>query len=262
MELQADLQVLRGEKLAWDITGNFSTAQNKIVSLGGVPSLVTATGQANVVGNPISGWYSRRFASATQDPTTGKVTNVLCDGGPGQAAVACGVAPFEYIGSPIPTHMGSIGNTVTLWGRLRLYALVDWKGGNKVRNANEVLRCSGGLGVGLCDINYNPKNYSAARVAEANVGLALGQNVQDQYIEDASFVKLRELSATYTLPDNFFPGVRHSSFTVAGRELGLWTNYRGPDPEVSGLNGSSLGGTDQGLIPPLSRITATLNLTF
>ncbi|MDQ2891122.1 MAG: SusC/RagA family TonB-linked outer membrane protein [Gemmatimonadota bacterium] len=262
VELQADVQILRGEKLAWDISGNFSTAQNQIVSLGGVPSLVTAAGQANVVGNPISGWYSRRFASATQDPTTGKVTAVLCDGGTGNAAVACSAAPFEYVGSPIPTRMGSIGNTVTLWGRLRLYALVDWKGGYKVYNVNELLRCSGALGAGLCDVNYNPKNYSAARVAEANVGVSLGQNVQDQYLQDGSFVKLRELSGTYTLPDNFFPGVRHSSFTLAGRELGLWTSYRGPDPEVSRNNVSSLGNSDQGLIPPLSRITATLNLTF
>lgn len=262
VELEADLQVLRGDKLAWDISGNFSTAQNKIISLGGLPSLVTAAGAANVVGQPIQAWFSRRFASATQDPTTGKVTNVMCDGGPGQPAVACSAAPFQYIGTPVPTHMGSIGNTVTLWGRLRLYALVDWKGGNKVYNINELDRCTGAIGVGLCDINYNPKNYSAARVAEASVPVGYSQNVRDQYFQDGSFVKLRELSATYTLPDNFLPGVRHSSFTVAGRELGLWTNYRGPDPEVSLSNASSIGGGDQGLIPPLSRLTATLNLTF
>ncbi|MEO7042727.1 MAG: SusC/RagA family TonB-linked outer membrane protein [Gemmatimonadaceae bacterium] len=262
VELQADLQVLRGEKLAWDITGNFSTAQNKIASLGGVPSLVTATGANNVVGHPIQSWFSRRVVSATQDPTTGKVTNVLCDGGPGQAAVACSAAPFVYIGTPVPTHMASIGNTVTLWGKLRLYALVDWKGGNVVYNVNEALRCGGALGAGLCDINYNPKNYSAVRVAEANVVTAFAYSAQDQYLQDASFVKLRELSATYTLPDHLLPGFRHASVTVAGRELGLWSNYRGPDPEVSSANGSGLGGADQGLIPPLSRLTATLNLTF
>lgn len=262
VELQADLQVLRGEKLAWDISGNFSTAQNKIISLGGLPSLVTAAGAANVVGQPIQAWFSRRFASATQDPITGKVTNVLCDGGPGQPAVACSAAPYEDVGTPVPTHMGSIGNTVTVWGRLRLYALVDWKGGNVVYNANELDRCTGAIGAGLCDINYNPKNYSAARVAEASVPVGYSQNVRDQFFQDGSFVKLRELSATYTLPDHFFPGVRHASFTVAGRELGLWTNYRGPDPEVSLSNASSIGGGDQGLIPPLSRLTATLNLIF
>ncbi len=262
VELQGELQVLRGDKLAWDITGNIATVQNKIVSLGGVPSLVTATGQQNVEGYPILGWWSRRIASATQDPTTGKVTNVLCDGGAGKDAVACGTAPFQYLGSALPTYTGSIGNTVTLFGHLRLYALVDFKGGNKFRNANESLRCSGALGIGICDINFNPQNYNALRVAATSSAVVNSQNAGDQYIQDASFAKLREVSATYTLPDRLLRGFHRASITLAGRELALWTKYRGPDPEVSTSNGSSVGGIDQGLIPPLSRLTLTLNVTF
>ncbi|MDQ6829008.1 MAG: SusC/RagA family TonB-linked outer membrane protein [Gemmatimonadota bacterium] len=262
IEVQANLQVLSRKNLAWEITGNYTTAENKIVSLGGLPSLVTSVSQANIVGYPIASFFSRRVISATQDPTTGAVSNVLCDGGPGKAPVSCATAPFLQIGTPAPTHFGSIGNTVTLFGKIRLYALVDWRGGNIVYNANEANRCTGALGAGLCDVNYNPKNYSAARVAEANATVGLTQGAQDQYIQDASFVKLREVSATLTLPDRFARGFKHASFTLSARELGLWTNYRGPDPQVSSNNASSLGGIDQGLIPPLSRLTATLNLTF
>lgn len=262
VELQANLQVLTARALEWDIAGNFSTAQNNIVSLGGLPSLVTATGQFNVVGHPIQSYFSRRVVSATQDPTTGAVTNVLCDGGPGKPGVACASAPFVFIGTPTPTHTGSIANTVTVFGRLRLYALVDWRGGNRLRNANEVLRCTGALGKGLCDVNINPQKYSAAYVAEANVTNAFGFNTQSQFIQDASFVKLREVSATYTLPERLLPGIKRTTFTLSARELGLWTNYRGPDPEVSSINASGIGGVDQGIIPPLSRLTATLNFTF
>jgi TonB-linked SusC/RagA family outer membrane protein len=262
VELQGTLQVLTGSNLAWEVTGNFSTAQNKIISLGGLPSLVTATGNSNVVGNPIQSYFTRRLVSATVDPTTGAATNVLCDGGPGNAPVACASAPFVYAGTPVPTHFGSVGNTVTLFNRLRLYALVDFRGGNKLYNANEALRCSGALGVGICDVNYHPANYSTARVAEANTLLALSRNVQDQYIQDASFTKLREVSATLTLPDHLVPGFRHAAVTVAGRELHLWSKYRGPDPEVSSSNTTGVGGSDQGLLPPLSSLTASLNLTF
>ncbi len=263
LELQANLQVLTGRALAWDIAGNFSTAHNKIVSLGGLPSLVTATGQFNVVGQPIQSYFSRRVISATQDPTTGAVTNVLCDGGPDKPGIACASAPFVFIGTPTPTHTGSIANTVTVFGRLRLYALVDWRGGNRLRNANELLRCTGALGKGLCDVNLNPQKYAAAYVAEASVGNAFGLNTQSQFIQDASFVKLREVSATYTLPERLLPGIRRTTFTLSARELGLRTNYRGPDPEVSaGVNASGIGGVDQGIIPPLSRLTATLNFTF
>ena len=262
LELQATLQVLTARAIAWEIAGNFSTAHNNIVSLGGLPSLVTTTGQFNVVGKPIQSYFSKRVISADQDATTGAVSNVLCDGGPGKPALACSAAPFVYIGTPTPTHTGSIANTVTIFGRLRLYALVDWRGGNKLRNANELLRCSGALGKGLCDININPQKYPALRVAESGVVNAFVFNTQNQFIQDASFVKLREVSATYTLPERLLPGIRRTSFTLSARELGIRTNYRGPDPEVSSNNASSIGGVDQGIIPPLSRLTATLNFTF
>lgn len=262
LELQATLQVLTGQTLAWEIAGNFSTAKNKIVSLGGLPSLVTAVSQANVVGYPVLSFFSRRVVSATQDPTTGAVSNVLCDGGPGIAPVACSSAPFVYVGTPAPTSTGSIANTVTLFGRLRLYALVDWRRGNVLYNGNELFRCTGALGAGICDVNFNPLKYSPTYVAQSNATVAFGQNAQDQFIQDASFVKLREVSATFTLPDRFLRGFRSASFTLSARELGLWSDYRGPDPEVRAGAGNSLNATDQGLIPPLSRLTATLNLTF
>ena len=263
VELQAILQLISAKALTWDVSANYSTAHNNIVSLGGLPSLVTTTGQFNVVGRPIQSYFSRRVVSATQDATTGAVSNVLCDGGPGKAAVACSSAPFVYIGTPTPTHIGAISNTVTVFGRLRLYALVDWRGGNKLRNANELLRCSGALSKGLCDININPQKYPALRVAESGVVNAFVFSTQNQFIQDASFVKLREVSASYSLRDNMLPGIRHTSITVAARELGIRTNYRGPDPEVSAtVNGTSIGGVDQGIIPPLSRLTATLNFTF
>jgi hypothetical protein len=149
---------------------------------------------------------------------------------------------------------------VTLFNRLRLYGLVDWKRGNKLYNATELLRCTGVLGAGMCDVNHNPSKYSPLYVAEASF-TGYVQQTRDQFFENASFVKLREISATYTLPDRLLPGVQGASVTLAGRELGLWTKYRGPDPEIN-ANAAGLVALDQGVIPPLSRITATLNLTF
>ena len=262
VELQATLQALTGQRLAWEIAGNFSTAKNKVVSLGGLPSAIPFTGQFNVVGYPILSYFSKRVVSATQNPATGAVTNVLCDGGPGKDPVGCGAAPFVYIGSPSPTSTGAIANTVTLFRRLRLYALVDWRSGHKLRNANELLRCTGALGAGLCDVNYNPLKYSPTYVAQASPVVAFAQNAQDQFIQDASFVKLREVSATYSLPERFLQGFQRASFTLSARELALWSDYRGPDPEGRGFAGDSPFGADQGVIPPLSRFTATLNLTF
>ena len=260
IELQANVQVLKMQNFSWDISGNIATAHNKIISLGNIPSLVTAAGQANVVGYPIESWFSRRVVSATLDPTSGAASNVLCDGGPGSGPVDCATAPFVFIGSATPTSTGSIGNTFTLFKKLRLYALVDWKHGNLLSNNIDQIRCDQFLGVGVCDVNYHPLKYSPQFVAEASFTGFVNQT-QDQFFQDASFVKLREVSATYSLPDHLLPGFQHASFTLAARELALWTKYKGPDPEVNLFPTGLLQG-DQAVTPPLSRIVATLNLTF
>jgi TonB-dependent SusC/RagA subfamily outer membrane receptor len=261
VELQATLSILRYKNFGWDISGNFATTHNKIISLGGVPSVVTSAGQFNVEGYPIESFFTRKVVSATIDPTTGAPSDILCDGGPGQPAVACANAPFIFTGSPTPTSTGSIGNTFTLFKKLRLYALVDWKRGNRLFNGIDINRCTGALGLGLCDINYNPQNYSPTRVAETDFTTAVAEGAADQYYQDASFVKLREVSASYSLPDHLLPGIEHASFTLAARELALWTKYNGPDPEVNS-SATGLIVLDQAVLPPLSRITATLNLTF
>jgi TonB-dependent SusC/RagA subfamily outer membrane receptor len=259
IELQANVQVLRSQNFSWEISGNVATAHNKIISLGDLPSVVTTAGQANVVGYPIESWFSRRVVSATLDPS-GAPTNVLCDGGPNSGPVDCATAPFVFIGSATPTFTGSIGNTFTLFKKLRLFALVDWKHGNLLSNNVDQVRCDGLLGIGLCDVNYHPLKYSPTYVAEASFTGYLNQT-QDQFFQDASFVKLREVSATYSLPDHLIPGFQHASFTLAARELALWTKYTGPDPEVNLFPTGLLQG-DQAVTPPLSRIVATLNLTF
>ena len=83
--------------------------------------------------------------------------------------------------------------------------------------------------------------------------------VLDHVIQDASFVKLRELSASYELPDQWMgrAGITGATLSVAGRNLATWSDYNGIDPEV-GLGGA----LDQGLIPPLTQFVTTLSLRF
>ncbi|MEP7087962.1 MAG: SusC/RagA family TonB-linked outer membrane protein [Gemmatimonadota bacterium] len=261
IELQATFAAITRQNWSWEITGNIATAKNKIISVGDLPS-IAAIGQNNIVGYPIASYFAKHVISADRG-ADGFATNVMCDGGAGNGAVTCDVAPLLYSGSPTPTVTGAIGNTFNIGKRLRLYALVDFRHGNKLYNAIEEIRCAGEIGIGLCDANYHPEKYSTLYLAETDPGLAT-TGVNDQFIEDASFAKLREISATYALPERFIPGVRTASFTLAARELHTWTHYRGPDPEINYNANAGVAGInfDQGILPPLSRITASLNITF
>jgi hypothetical protein len=214
-----------------------------------------------VVGRPISAWYARRVVSADRDPATQRATNVLCDGGPGQAPVACAAAPYVFIGTPTPKLSGAVANTVTLFNRLRLYALVDFKRGHRKFNADEIIRCTGLLGAGMCEANFYPERYAPIYLAET-VGTALQTGLLGQYIQDASFAKLREVSASYTVPERWVWGASAATITIAARELHTWTKYRGLDPENNVGNSGILVSQDQAITPPLTRLIATLNLRF
>ena len=58
----------------------------------------------------------------------------------------------------------------------------------------------------------------------------------EQFMEDGSFVKLRELSLTFSLDQPFLKrltGFSSADIRIAGRNLKTWTKYRGLDPEVN-----------------------------
>ncbi len=61
----------------------------------------------------------------------------------------------------------------------------------------------------------------------------------EQFIEDGSYVRLKEVALSYLLPMSSF-GIESLQFTLIGRNLVLWTNYTGVDPETN-LTGPSNG---------------------
>ncbi|MEP7067557.1 MAG: TonB-dependent receptor, partial [Gemmatimonadota bacterium] len=262
VELQATFAAISRPNFRWDITGNIATAKNKIVSIGDLPT-IAGIGQNNLEGFPIASYFAKHVVSADRDATSGGATNVLCDGGPGSGPVTCDVAPLLYTGSPTPTLTGAVGNTFGIGKRLKLYALVDFRHGNKLYNFVEEARCAGEIGIAFCDANYHPEKYSPLYLAELDASQA-STGLNDQFIQDAGFAKLREISATYALPERFIPGITTASITLAARELHTWTHYKGPDPEINYNANAGVPGInfDQGILPPLSRITASLNITF
>jgi len=263
MELRATFQALAKENLGWEITGNFGTTKDKIEDLGGIPFVAFAgIPQRHVQGYPIGGMWAKRVTSARLDATTGRAVDVLCDGGPNAAPMACAAAPVVFLGTITPKMTGAVSTSLTLWKRLSLYGLVDFKNGHKMLNTDETIRCSILV---VCEVNVRPEKYDPKYVANAQNGSGLV--IVDQFIDDASFAMLREVSASYSLPEKWahYARATRASFTVAGRNLNRWTSYPGLDPESRSLgtgNNPYQNAFDQGVTPTLAQFIATLNLTF
>jgi TonB-linked SusC/RagA family outer membrane protein len=258
IEVQATYTQGFGERLEWTSSLNVGTVNNTIKK--NITSVIASVGTANIVGYPINGVWSKRVVAATYDPVTRAIVpaSVACEGGVGPAP-NCASAPFVFIGPSTPTLFGSWGNTLRIGRSLQLYALLDSRRGNYLFNQNETIRCLGLTGARFCDANHNPQNYDPLLLANY-LPTALGAGHIDQLMQDASFVKLREVSATYQVPPRFLKLFSGASITLAGRELATWTDYRGLDPESATGTGGSI--TDQAILPPLTRFIATINLNW
>jgi hypothetical protein len=88
--------------------------------------------------------------------------------------------------------------------------------------------------------------------------------VRDAYVQKADFLKLRELSLSYTLPEKWAGYIRAQSATptFAGQNLATWTGYEGFDPEVISASAGNYSRSDFLTLPPARRFVVRANLTF
>ena len=95
--------------------------------------------------------------------------------------------------------------------------------------------------------------------------LAQGMFVySSRVVEDASFLRLKNISLGYTFPKSTLQRIRCSKLRVYVSAENLWTltGYSGPDPEVSTRNSVLTPGFDWSAYPRAWGVTGGLSMTF
>jgi hypothetical protein len=156
---------------------------------------------------------------------------------------------------------GAFTTTLTLFRNLRLYGLVDFKRGHHRFDTDRWIRCDV---FANCEEAVTPAGRDPKLLADMQLGADL-QTI-NSFIDDAGFFKLREVSASYTLPDRWAGaiGAQRATITVTGRNLHTWTSYRGLDPERQSSQGNAapLDFFDQAVTPTLAQFVTTISLNF
>src|SRR3989441_6524 len=243
-----------------DLAFNLATNNNKILGLlPGFSSVSAGTFLEHRVGYPVGSWFAKRVVSAAfgANRNATDTTNVKCDDGNG-GAVPCYRAPTVYLGRTIPNFEGAFITTITLGNRLRLGGLLDFKTGYKKLDGNTRIRCTLFI---RCPEDFAPFRSDPIRVAEIQAG------IPDFYINDASFLKLREVSVSYTLPEVWAQaiGASRALVSLAGRNLYTWTRYLGLEPEamfLGGSRGGNFSAWEQADLPQLAQWVMTVNVSY
>src|SRR5690606_34413056 len=104
-------------------------------------------------------------------------------------------------------------------------------------------------------------------VAFFSAGLYNGLVGSDYFVEDGSYVKLREISLGYSLTPELMQRLsldrvaRGAKLSLIGRNLYTWTSYSGFDPEVTSGNDFNFK-IDGFRYPQFRTITAQVELSF
>lgn len=228
-------QLLDRPSLGWDVTLNGSYNQNELVSLGGVPPIVSAT-QQNREGYPLFGWWSHRLLGWEDKDGNGIITY---SANPALNEVFVGDEP-EFIGPSLPPREVVVTSGFDLFRqRVRLAAQMDYKGGHVIYNNTERIRCQSRNNCrGLIDPNA-PFFEQARTVAVRQFGTAIGGG---GFMEKGDFIRLREVSLSFRAPEAWASrvGARALTAALSARNLGiLWTEYGGVDPEAFGTTGNA-----------------------
>jgi TonB-dependent SusC/RagA subfamily outer membrane receptor len=154
---------------------------------------------------------------------------------------ACNDSAMKVIGDPNPSWLGSLLNEFGIGRNLRFRVLLDGTFGNDVLNLSRRIRDLGNvLNSPEAEREFLPYG-DARKLPPGYLSRRLG--IFDQYVEDGSFVKLREVAVSYTLDEpwvtRYFSG--GVELTLMGRNLHTWTDYSGYDPEVNLFGQNSAG---------------------
>ena len=247
---------IKGNTVAWDFTISGSRNTNKVLKLG-VPPIIFGD-QRHQNGYPLGGYWARPYTF--QDINgDGAITTENC---PGSGCEITLGDTSVYLGSPFPSWDLTFGSGVTLFKYVRVAALVNRRTGNKLLNFTEDFRCSALLICKALNQSIDPSVKKTSSLADQAAGIAAMQGTDAGYIEDGSFWKIREISVTLSAPDRMAHrfGVTGLSLTLAGRNLGTWTNYKGLDPEIN-ENGGLNFSTDEFLgQPPVRTYTVRMDI--
>lgn len=251
IEVTLNTLVLTTRNVAWDVTLTGSFIKNRLTDLGGQPpvQLNGSTQQARK-GYVLGGYWVKPMK--------------WNDNGDGQVAFSEIVTgdTLEFLGASQPTREIGLNTSLSLLqNRIRISAQFDYRGGNYLYNLNEEFRCRSSLNcVGLYDANAS--EFERLRAAAITLSAATRSNVG--FFEKADFVKLREVSVSFFAPASWNSrlGTDRLSLTIAGRNLAVWTDYTGLDPELNGQGNGNFAQREFLTQPPTRNISARLNLSF
>lgn len=280
VEFETVYHVFDKKEFSWDINLNFSQNKNRVTELGGTGLLNISSTSVALEGYSLGVLYR---PGALRD-SNGNL--ILDKNGFPQLSTSNVV-----LGDPNPKWRGGLGMDFR-YKNFDFSFLFEHSHGGKYLNRTQLTLYGYGVHQDVSHevtltsdvVNYTGKIFKAGTTIRGNLydfgagtvlldeswynglGGGLGINkVHDFYVQDNTWTKLRNITLGYTLDDNWFKhktGLNSVRFSVTGRDLLLWTNLVGIDPESNNYGVSNAQGMDYFSSPATRSLIFSININY
>ena len=266
-------------RLSWRTSVNFSVNQNEVISLGSNGNLIGVIQRLPVTrteeGQPISQFYG--FVTDGIFQTQAEVAESAFQ----QDGTRAGDIKFKdlnsdglinnldqtFLGSPHPDFTLNMTNNFEFKG-VDFSFFFQGVFGNEILNL--VRRDIEGM-AGLANQSTVVIDRSIPGMPDDEIPRATGSDpngnrrISSRFIEDGSFIRLKNISLGYTFPKDLIRRARIENIRayISAQNVITWTDYSGYDPEIGSFNQNPLiNGVDNGRYPISRSFTVGLNATF
>ena len=277
LEVSLNGNIIDTEKLWWTTGVNVTSYRNKVVSLGGddiinlgylARGLVNTNIQVVKVGQPLGAFYLIPWKGIyQQDEGTHKAGEAKYEDVSGNGTI--GSEDRKIAGTSTPKFTFGFSNNVR-YKNFEVNVFIQGSQGNKVFNATyAAISASNSTAkyptLAAAADYWTPENTDAKFADPA--ALNKTQIESTQFLQNGSYVRLKNISLSYSLPKDMLK-FANLKLTVSAQNLLTITDYKGYDPEITstGLSttgtSDSYGGFDMGAYPTARSFSVGLQAIF
>ena len=182
----------------------------------------------------------------------------------GDVTSAISTADFKYTDKTgYPTFYGGFDNTFSFKG-VELGVFLQYSGGNLIYNGYRSALLSNSLQNNIEEIKDRwTTPGQQTDIQKLVLRDAVSTQASTRWLEKGDFLRIRQLSLGYNLPDTFIKRFGLNNLRVYGLVQNLYnfTGYKGLDPEVNSNIGNNIAyGVDGRSVPPTRSFTFGLNV--
>jgi outer membrane receptor protein involved in Fe transport len=254
VEVDLGYDLVKNKNVTWTLKGNFGYNKNEVISIAGEQPYTLGTSRITE-GLPLGAHYEVAWAGV--DQATGAPLYYKKDGT--LTTIYSADDKVQNFGTWEAPWKGGFGSNVR-YGNLELSLLFTFQqGATKTDNLEYFVENP----IGFLSGGYNQSSSLHFWTRPGDVATTpsplFATNFSSKLIHDASFLRFRDITISYTVPNDQLKRskfISRARFFVQGSNLFIWTKWRGMDPEAGPTN------INLSEFPNPRAITGGLNITF